>query len=324
MNILITGIAGFVGSHLAELLAADPDNAIYGICHPNDKLDNLAHLRDRIELLTGNILDGQMINDAFDMISPERVYHLAAQSFVPLSFSDPHLTMDVNIKGTLNILEAARKMKRAPSILLCGTGEEYGIVDPRELPVVETAPFRPGNPYAVSKVAQDMLGYQYHNSYGLRIIRTRAFNHTGPRQDDRFVCPGFARQVSEIAGGVREPFIETGNLDAERDFADVRDVVRAYHLLLENGVSGEAYNVCSGIAVSIKQILVRLLELAGVDADIRVDAERFRPSDMPIIYGDNSKCREHIGWESAIPLDKTLADLLSYWDNRLQLSKDMK
>ncbi|MDD2485283.1 MAG: GDP-mannose 4,6-dehydratase [bacterium] len=318
MNILITGIAGFVGSHLAELLIENPDNKVYGICHPNDGLANLECLMNRVELLTGDITDSRMMAAAFDSILPERVYHLAAQSFVPLSFKDPYLTMDVNIKGTLNILEAARKMGKTPSLLLCGTGEEYGIVDRQELPVSETSPFRPGNPYAVSKVAQDMLGYQYYRSYGMRIIRTRAFNHTGPRQDDRFVCSGFARQVSEIAEGRRAPLIETGNLEAERDFTDVRDVVRAYYLLLEKGVSGEAYNVCSGRAVGIKQILIRLLELAGVEADIRIDMERFRPVDMPIIYGDNGKCREHIGWMPKIPLDKTLADLLAYWNSYLQ------
>lgn len=316
MNILVTGMSGFVGSHLAELLLRDKDTRLFDLSNVACP-DGVTYPEGRVEMIEGDIADEQAVKALVERIRPDRIYHLAAQSFVPLSYSDPHLTMEINIKGTLNILEAVRKTVAECAVLICCTGEEYGAVEADDLPLKETAPFKPANPYAVSKVAQDLLGYQYYRSYGLRIIRTRAFNHTGPRQSDRFVCSSFARQVAEIKLGMRPPLIKTGNLEAGRDFSDVRDVVKAYRLLLEEGRSGEAYNVCSGQPLKIGDALQAMLEMSGVDVEVTTDPDLMRPLDVPVIYGDSSKCRQDTGWQPEIDRRRMLADLIRYWEEKL-------
>ncbi|OGC42638.1 GDP-mannose 4,6-dehydratase [candidate division WOR-3 bacterium RBG_13_43_14] len=225
--------------------------------------------------------------------------------------------MDTNIIGQLNVLEAIRKFKPDARIQIAGSSEEYGMVNPDEVPIKETNPLRPLSPYAVSKVAQDMMGYQYFKSYDLKIIRTRAFNHTGPRRGIVFATSNFARQIAEIEKGLRKPVIEVGNLDAVRDFSDVRDVVRAYALSLEKGEPGEVYNIASGEGCKIGKMLDILLSFSKVKVEIRQDPKRLRPSDVLLLIGSNEKFFKATGWQLKIKFEKTLEDLLNYWRQKL-------
>ncbi|OPX17497.1 GDP-mannose 4,6-dehydratase, partial [candidate division WOR-3 bacterium 4484_100] len=216
-----------------------------------------------------------------------------------------------------NLFESVRELKLDPKIHIAGSSEEYGLVYPEETPIKETNPLRPLSPYAVSKVAQDFLGYQYFKSYGLKIVRTRAFNHTGPRRGDVFVTSNFAKQIVEIEKGMRPPVIKVGNLNAVRDFLDVRDVVRAYALALEKGVPGEVYNIASGKGIKIKELLERLIKISGVDLKIETDPSRLRPSDVELLIGSPEKFQMATGWKPEIPFDKTLKDLLDFWRKRV-------
>ncbi|HWN05514.1 MAG TPA: GDP-mannose 4,6-dehydratase, partial [Candidatus Dormibacteraeota bacterium] len=233
----------------------------------------------------------------------------------------PAETLSTNIISQVNLQEGIRRLKTAPRFLVVGTSEEYGLVHQDELPIRETNPLRPLSPYAVSKVAQDMMGYQYFMSYGLPIIRTRAFNHEGPRRGEVFVTSTFAKQVAEIEAGLCEPIILVGNLKPRRDFSDVRDIVRGYWLLLERGEPGEVYNLCSGRSWAIQQVLDFLLEQSRVKGiAVESDPARLRPSDVMILEGDASKIRKAMGWEVEIPFERTLKDLLAYWRQRTMSS----
>jgi GDP-4-dehydro-6-deoxy-D-mannose reductase len=246
-------------------------------------------------------------------IKPDRIFHLAAQSFVPTSWKCPSETFAINAIGQINLFEAILSLGLSPKIQVAGSSEEYGFVHPEELPMKETNPLRPLSPYAVSKVAQDLLAYQYFQSYGLKTVRTRGFNHTGPRRGDVFICSNFAKQIVEIEKQKKEPVIWVGNLDAKRDFTDVRDTVRAYWLSLEKGEEGEVYNIGSGKARSMKEILDMLIAISGTDVKIEVDHQRLRPSDVPILESDCSKFHALTGWEPHIPFEKSLEDLLDFW-----------
>jgi GDP-4-dehydro-6-deoxy-D-mannose reductase len=248
---------------------------------------------------------------------PERIFHLAAQSFVPTSWRLPAETFMINSVGQINLFESILDLKLDPRIQIAGSSEEYGMVHPDEVPMKETNPLRPLSPYAVSKVAQDLLGYQYFKSYGLKVIRTRGFNHTGPRRGDVFVTSNFSKQVAEIEKGKREPVIHVGNLDAKRDFTDVRDMVRAYWLAAEKGEPGDVYNLGSGSAISMHQLLDMLSSLSRTKFRIQVDPDRLRPSDVQILLADASKFRTLTGWAPTIPFEKTLSDLLDYWRERV-------
>jgi GDP-4-dehydro-6-deoxy-D-mannose reductase len=314
MNVLITGITGFAGSHLAEyILAHHPGVRVHGIIRWRSRMDNIAHLTGKIELHEADLKDMVSLKKALAASRPERIFHLAAQSFVPTSWRLPAETFMINAVGQVNLFEAILDLKLDPRIQIAGSSEEYGMVHPDEVPMKETNPLRPLSPYAVSKVAQDMLGYQYFKSYGLKAVRTRGFNHTGPRRGDVFVTSNFAKQVAEIEKGRREPVIFVGNLDAQRDFTDVRDMVRAYWLAAEKGEPGDVYNLGSGQAVTMRDMLDRLLASSKVKVRIQVDPDRLRPSDVPILLSDSSKFRKLTGWAPTIPFDKTLADLLEYW-----------
>jgi GDP-4-dehydro-6-deoxy-D-mannose reductase len=233
----------------------------------------------------------------------------------------PAETLSTNIISQVNLLEGIRRLKPAPRFLVVGTSEEYGLVHPDELPIRETNPLRPLSPYAVSKVAQDMMGYQYFMSYGLPIIRTRAFNHDGPRRGEVFVTSNLAKQVAEIETGLREPIIFVGNLKPRRDFSDVRDIVRGYWQLLERGEPGEVYNLCSGRSWAIQQVLDFLLEQSRVKGiAVETDPARLRPSDVMVLEGDPSKIRKATGWEVVTPFERTLEDLLAYWRQRTMSS----
>lgn len=320
MKVLITGITGFAGSHLAEyILREKSDTEIYGIIRWRSRMDNINHIRRYLKLVEADLRDFSSVVSILECIKPDYIFHLAAQSFVPTSWLAPSETITTNIIGQLNIFEAIRHLKLDPKIHLACSSEEYGLVYPDELPIKETNPLRPLSPYAVSKVGQDLLGYQYFKSYGMRIIRTRGFNHTGPRRGEVFVTSNFAKQIAEIELKRREPIIFVGNLEAQRDFTDVRDMVRGYWLSLEKGQPGEVYNISSGKAYSIHQILYNLLEYTDIKVEIKVDPNRLRPSDVPILIGDNSKFVNATGWQPTIPFSQTLQDLLDYWRNKIKM-----
>ena len=318
MKILITGITGFAGSHLADyLLAAEPKAELAGIYRWRSRTENIEHLPASVKLIECDVRDATATRDAIESFRPDFIFHLAAQSFVPSSWRAPQETLTTNLLGQLNIFEAVRKSGLNCRIQVAGSSEEYGLVHPQELPITEEQPLRPLSPYAVSKVAQDALGYQYFMSFGMPIIRTRGFNHTGPRRPSVFVCSDFARQVVEIELGLRAPEIHVGNLDARRDFTDVRDTVRAYWLALSQGEPGEVYNVATGTSWAISEVLDKLIALAGVKVKIVPDPERLRPSDVPRLEGDASRLKAATGWAPAIPFATTLGDLLAYWRERL-------
>lgn len=320
MRLLITGITGFVGSHMAEYALAHGAE-VFGSSRWRSRTENIEHLRSQIKLIECDLRDLASVRGLLEATEPTHVVHLAAQSFVGASWQTPAETLSTNIISQVNLLEGIRRFTIAPRVLVVGSSEEYGFVCPDELPIRETNPLRPLSPYAVSKVAQDMMGYQYFMSYGLPIIRTRAFNHEGPRRGEVFVTSNFAKQVAEIEAGMREPMMSVGDLTPRRDFSDVRDVVRGYWLLLERGEPGEVYNLCSGRSWAIQQVLEFLLEQSRVKRiAVETDPARLRPSDVMILEGDSSKIRKATGWEVEIPFERTLKDLLAYWRQRTMSS----
>lgn len=315
-KVLITGITGFVGSHLAEYLI-EQNVDVYGTVRWRSRTENIEYIKNKIHLIDTDIKDAYSIQSAIDEAQPDYIFHLAAQSFVPTSWHAPAETLTTNIIGNANLLEAVRKSDCDPVIQIAGSSEEYGLVHPDEVPIKETNPLRPMSPYGVSKVAQDLLSMQYYMSYGLKIIVTRAFNHTGPRRGDVFVTSNFAKQVAEIEKGLKEPVIYVGNLNAQRDFSDVRDIVRAYWLAVNKCEYGEVYNICSEKAVTIQSVLDLLLDMANKNIEVKQDPSRMRPSDVEILHGDCSKFRERTGWAPEIPFEKTMRDLLDYWMEKI-------
>lgn len=315
---LVTGITGFVGSHLADYLI-EKDYEVYGTIRSllRSDLDNIKHIESEINLIEADIVDAHSMKGAVSKVEPDYIFHLAAQTYVPTSWHAPQETLTTNIIGTVNLLEAVRSTKINPKIHVAGSSEEYGLVLPDEIPIKETNPLRPMSPYGVSKVAQENLGLQYNKSYNMPIFVTRAFNHTGPRRGRVFVCSDFSKQIAEIEKELGDPVITVGDLDSKRDFTDVRDVVRAYHLCLENGKPGEVYNVCSGESRTIRSILETLLEMTDVQIEVKEDPDKMRPSDVPILQGDYSKFKEETGWEPTIPFKKSLQDLLGYWREKI-------
>lgn len=313
---LITGIAGFVGSHMAELLLSKGFE-VYGLTRPRTKMDHIEGIVNRLHLEDADLLDSHSLYSTISRIQPDYIFHLAAQSFVPTSWISPTVTLDVNIVGSANLFEAVRKTGIDSVIQIACSSEEYGLVHDNELPIKETNPLRPLSPYAVSKLAMDFLGYQYHQSYGLKIIRTRGFNHTGPRRGDTFAESNFAKQVAMIEKGKQEPIIKVGNLDAKRDYTDVRDMVRGYLISVEKCLPGEVYNICTGHAERVGDVLDMFISLAKVKVTIQEDPSRMRPSDVPVLIGDNSLFVKTTGWKPEIPFEKTMTDLLNYWRERV-------
>lgn len=310
MRALITGIDGFVGPHLARELRARTEWSIVGLGRdPAGGGD--------YEPVALDLLDRERVLRQIGEIAPDFVFHLAAQSHVPTSHEDGGATLHNNIAAQVNLLDACRALAAPPRILIVGSGEEYGFVRPEEMPIREDQPFRPTNPYAVSKVAQDLLGWQYFHAYGLPIVRVRPFNHFGPGQSDRFVLAAFARQVAEVEADLRPPVVRVGNLDAQRDFLDVRDVVRAYRLAVARGVPGEVYNVASGVPLRIGAALDQLLALAARPITVEFDPSRLRPSDVPILVADSSRLRAATDWRPEIPFDQSLRDTLNWWRERV-------
>jgi len=318
MRALITGITGFAGSHLADyLLAEQADVETFGTYRWRSRMENIDHLDGKINLLECDLRDAAAVHGVLAEVRPDYIFHLAAQSFVPASWRAPSDTLTTNLIGQTNLFEAVRLLELDPVIQIAGSSEEYGLVLPDEVPIKETNPLRPLSPYAVSKVGQDLLAYQYFMSYGLKTIRTRGFNHTGPRRGEVFVTSNFAKQIASIEAGLREPVIRVGNLDAQRDFTDVRDMVRAYWLAVTKATPGEVYNLASGKAVTIRELLDQLLALSETKVEIQVDPDRLRPSDVEILLGDYSKFHADTGWEPSIPLEQTLRDTLDFWRQKL-------
>lgn len=318
MRVLITGITGMAGSHLADYLLKIQGIEVHGIKRWRSRTENIEHITDKIVFHECELMDSFSVKKVLKEVKPERIYHLAAQSFVPTSWNSPSDTLMNNILGELNILEAIRELGlKGTRVQIAGSSEEYGLVYENESPIKETNPLRPLSPYAVSKIGQDYLAYQYYKSYGIFTVRTRAFNHTGPRRGEVFVTSNFAKQIASIEKGLQNPVIYVGNLEARRDFSDIRDIVKAYYLSLEKGEAGEVYNVGNDKAYSIRDVLEILLSYSKVKVSIKEDPERMRPSDVPLLICDSRKFRERTGWVPEIPFEKTLEDLLNYWRERL-------
>lgn len=321
MTVLITGVAGFVGSHLVDyLLREHPQVKIVGLKLQINTLDFLATTKDHIQFFDGDLVNPDFVDRVMSQTRPDKIFHLAAQSAVQDSWRSSSETLSNNIISQCNIFESIRRLQKNdpsyhPVIQIAGSSEEYGLVKPEEVPITEDNPLRPLSPYAVSKIATDFMGYQYVQSYGLRVIRTRAFNHSGPRRPSTFADSSFAKQIADIERGLHQPKIEVGNIDAVRDFTDVRDVVEAYWLATEKAIPGEVYNICSGRGYSIKEILDKLISYSTVNnISVHRDPQRMRPSDVPISIGDSKQFSTCTGWKPQISyLETTLLDMLNYW-----------
>ena len=317
MRVLITGMEGFVGSHLAEY-ALSQGAQVYGTILDLTCQENLASLKG-LKKYQLDICDFEKTSKLIRQIKPDSIFHLAAQSNVIASQNIAEETLKINILGNLNILEASRKLSKQAKILIIGSANEYGKVKLSELPIKENQALRPDNPYAVSKVCQDLMGVYYYKTYKLPIIIVRPFNHIGPRQSDSFVCSDFASQIAKIELRQQKPIIKVGNLSFKRDFTDVRDIVKAYWLAINKGKPGEVYNLGSGKVVAIKQILKYLLQMTNKSGiKIKVLNKKTRTKDNPTLIGDYKKIKKHTGWEPKIPLADTLQATLDYW--RVKLS----
>jgi GDP-mannose 4,6-dehydratase len=317
MNILITGITGMVGSHLAEyILQHHPDARVHGLVRWRSPLDNIEGIRSRVALHLGDLRDLGSLLRLIDKARPDRIFHLAAQSYVTASFTAPTDTLETNVVGTTNLLEAVRLSRISPAIHICSSSEVYGQVKEDEVPIRESNPLRPASPYAVSKVGEDMIALQYFLSYGMRTIRTRMFTHTGPRRGDVFAESAFARQIAEVELGLRET-VMVGNLASVRTLADVRDAVRAYWLLLEKGEPGEVYNIGGDRTMTVGAVLETLKAMARCPVAHQVDPGLLRPSDVTLQIPDTSKFRAATGWVPEIPVERTLRDLLEYQRRRV-------
>lgn len=310
LKALITGASGFVGGYLIDCLCEN-EIEIFVTKLPHEKIDSQNISENNIFNL--NILDKSEVRNVLLNSTPDYIFHLAAQSSVAQSWKNPTFTMEVNLIGTVNLLDTIRELKINPRILLIGSGEEYGYIKQNEVPINEENCLRPGNPYAVSKAAQSMIGQVYSRAYDMDIIMMKAFNHIGPKQNAVFVVADFCKQIAEIEKGLREPVIKVGNLEAKRDFTDVRDIVRGYLTVMQKGKKGETYNIGTGKAISIQEILDKLLAMSTKDIEIYQDENKIRPTDIPVIEANINKIKRDTGWYPKIDLDKTLSDTLNYW-----------
>jgi GDP-4-dehydro-6-deoxy-D-mannose reductase len=313
MKVLVIGAAGFVGGHLINLLCSLPEVEAYATKLENENIESKLPADNIINL---DILDRNKVDLILGKLYPDYIIHLAAQSSVSFSWKAPALTYNINVIGAINVLEAVRKANICTRLLFIGSAEEYGNVKLEELPINESANIVPGNPYAISKVSQEMAALLYKDAYKMDIVLVRAFNHIGPGQSPTFALPGFAKQIAEIEKGIQKPVILTGNLDAKRDFTDVRDIVRGYWGLLQRGKSGEIYNIGSGRSFSIRNLLNRLIGMSSMKIEVQTDPDKLRPVDIPELRADISKIQSHIDWQPQIEMDKTLSDTLDYWRMR--------
>jgi len=316
LRVLITGLNGFAGSHLADFLLSQPDVQLFGA--GLGSVENIAHLGERAQFIEGNLIDLGFTKSLLDQTQPERIYHLAGQAFAPTSWQDPWGTIEINLRSQVNLLQSIADLKLDARILVIGSIDEYGRVEPGAMPVAENTAMQPDSPYGVSKIAQDYLGLQYFFSHQLQIVRVRPSNHIGPRQNEQFVTSNFAKQIAEIEAGKRDPVVHVGNLTAQRDFTDVRDMMRAYALALERGDPGDVYCIGSDRPVSIQHMLDVLLQASRAKIRVEQDEARFRPSDTPVMYYDTKKFRAKTGWAPTIPLEQSLRDILDYWRAKIK------
>lgn len=305
---LVTGASGFVGPHL-ELALTRAGHEVWS----SDRYARSNHPR----YLACDLSRAESVNDLLHRVQPEAILHLASISSVSQSFAQPRETLLNNLTIACNLLEAVREHAPRARVLIVGSAEQYGLVRPHELPLRETQAFRPASPYAVSKVAQEFLALQYRATYDIDVVLTRSFNHSGPGQTDRFVLPSFARQIAEAEAGLREAVLHVGDLDVQRDFLDVRDVAQAYALLIQQGHSGLAYNVCRGESYRLSDLLHSLIDLARVEVVVESDPQRMRPADLPVLRGDPTQLREHTRWEPSLRMQDTLQDVLEDWRQRV-------
>ncbi len=317
LRALVTGIGGFAGSHMADYLLALDQGEVHGVLSPQGTTQNLDHHLESISLHRVDLTDYADVLRVIERTAPGVIYHLAARASVRDSWEQPERTLHNNIIAQLNLLRAVAELGASPRLLIVASADEYGHVRAEDLPVVEETPLRPVNPYAVSKVAQDYMGLQYHLSHGLHIVRVRPFNHSGPRQQQGFVIPDFCAQIAAIEAGNQVPILRVGDLSAERDIGDVRDFVRGYHLAVSQGTPGAVYNLGSESSVSIRDVLDRLLAMSSAKISVRQDPERMRPSDIPRIVSNCQKLRDETGWQPVYDLTRTLSDTLAYWRHRI-------
>ena len=323
MKVLITGITGMVGSHLAEYVISSQSGVeVHGLVRWRSPLDNVAGIRGKIQLHYAELRDLNSLVTLMKKLRPDLIFHLAAQSYVTTSFDAPADTVHTNVIGTLNLLDAVRITGIDPKIHICSSSEVYGQVTEAEIPIKESNPFRPASPYAVSKVGEDMIALQYFLSYGIRTIRTRMFTHTGPRRGDIFAESAFALQVAQIEAGTRKNPMKVGNLDSVRTFADVRDAVRAYWMLLDKCRAGEVYNIGGNRTMTVGQMLELLKGMARCRIEHIVDPALLRPSDVTLQVPDITKFQSATGWSPEISLEDTLRDLLDYQRARVAASRN--
>lgn len=319
MKVLITGITGFVGSHLADYILDNSREAeVFGMKRWHSPMQNIEHIKDKLKLYDCDLRDLSSMISILKEAMPDKIFHLAAQSYIPYSYTTPIDTLTTNVIGTANLLEAIRLTEQDSLIHICSSSEIYGQVREEDMPIKETQPLNPFSPYGVSKVAEDLLGLTYYTAYGMKIVRTRAFSHTGARRGEVFVCSDFAKQIARIEIGAQEPVIYTGNLDSIRTFADVRDIVRAYWML-NRGMAGEAFNIGGNTTVAIKEVLNELIKLAQIGEHITVKElpSKVRSIDITLQVPDSTKFKKVTGWEPKIPFEETLEDLLNYWRERV-------
>ncbi len=317
---LITGITGFVGSHLAEyLLAEHPEVEVHGLLRWRSPRDHIKAIEKKVTLHFGDLRDLSSLLKVLGDSHPDYIFHLAAQSFVPTSYLAPADTLDTNVTGTCNLLEAVRILKQDPAIHICSSSEVYGQVKPEEVPITEECPLRPVSPYAVSKVGEDMLAYMYFQAYKIRTMRSRMFTHSGARRGEVFVDSWFALQVARIEKGLQEPVLRVGNLDSVRTFADVRDTIRAYWLLVTKGTPGEVYNIGGNVTMKVGEMLEMLLKMSTFKGkiEVKVDPALLRPADVTLQIPSFAKFARETGWKPEIPYEKTLRAMLDYWRERV-------
>ncbi len=310
MRALVTGINGFIGSYLPEHLMAKGFE-VFGTIHDKD-LTNIRHVKDKITLLKCDMRDQAAVNKAVKRSDPDIVYHLAAQSRPDVSWVDPVGTMDVNVMGTVYLFEAIRRQGIDPKVLVAGSSAEYGLIQKGEPPIREDHQLLPVSPYGVSKVAQNLQAYQYHKNFNMKAFRVRIFGATGPRKVGD-ACSDFSKQIVRIEQGKADPVIRVGNLKSVRDLMDIQDTLDAFWAVMHKGEPGDVYNVCSSLPVKMGDILRILLDISGINAKVEVDPKKFRPTDEPVVVGDNRKIRRECGWKPATPLRKTLEATLDYW-----------
>ena len=329
MKALITGMTGMVGSHLADFLLQNTDWEIYGMQRWRSPLDNILHLiprinaRERVFIEYGDLNDQTSLLRVLDKVQPQYIFHLAAQSYPQTSFNSPIDTLNTNILGTCRLLESVRFLKQNPIIHVCASSEVFGRIPPEKKPVTginEECPFHPASPYAISKIGTDMLGRYYAQAYGMTIMTTRMFTHTGPRRGDVFHESSFAKQIAMIESGYQEPVIKVGNLKSLRTYADVRDAVRAYYMLVTvKPIAGEYYNIGGTHTCEVGETLAKLISLSTHKSiRVEIDPNRLRPIDADLQIPDCRKFMEHTGWTPTIPFDKTMEDLLEYWREKIK------